>query len=576
MIGGDRTPRARTAIEVAGVLLSTAIVIGAYWTTNPPFFNPPTTIDPWLYTALWVNFDQIYHAFAAYTYYPSRLPWVIPGYALNSLFDPRTAYFVLHGVFFFGGGIAAYLLVRAHFGRFAALVSYIWVLGSQMYFDAHRWDYWDGAVITFLFLGLFFGLPAGRPARWRLALAGFFLAAAVATNLYAVILVLGMPILYGATRLRRPLREQASRVAMDIVAFGAGVAALLGGCALFARTHGGPTWFLGPQIRAAQTIKGSDYKMPYHVWLPQEPYVLVPIFVLVAGAIALLSLPRSSHAFRAGIGALIYLGAIIALLGGWELAGGYLVEYVYYASPVLPAMTLGVAVIACGAATAASIWGRRLALTACFAAVLVPLVYLYGSDVQTEFGRHAYWRTAILMIIAIAALVVRVVSRSARITALAAIAGLVFASGASAYALDASLQVDEVGASSATSSPNFNLDMKAVRFIRGISAGGGLPAFWYDQTADQGAFIGLQSLFYFGFTELGLSMPKWDSSVGSRYRDRNPQRLVLLCESSGCGGAVDVLRRHGIPARVLVTQYLAAGSQHLWIKVLAGDQPVAG
>src|SRR5436189_4253135 len=105
------SPRSQRVIrELAGLVLVTIGLSGTYWWTSAPRFNPGTAIDPWLYTALFVNFDFIYKTFG-YTYYATRLPWIIPGYLLNLLFSPVAAYYILHLVFFFGGGLFAYFLV---------------------------------------------------------------------------------------------------------------------------------------------------------------------------------------------------------------------------------------------------------------------------------------------------------------------------------------------------------------------------------------------------------------------------------------------------------------------------------
>src|SRR5262245_48976680 len=96
----------RVAREVAGLVLITLAVCGTFWWTSAPLFNPGTSIDPWLYTALFVNFDFTYSHFVL-TYYATRLPWIIPGYLLNLIFSPVTAYYILHIAFFFGGGLFA-------------------------------------------------------------------------------------------------------------------------------------------------------------------------------------------------------------------------------------------------------------------------------------------------------------------------------------------------------------------------------------------------------------------------------------------------------------------------------------
>ena len=153
----------------------TAATAAVYVWTKAPLYNPFGTIDPWLYTALWTNFDQIYESFPR-TYYISRVPWIVPGYALNGIFDARTAALVLHTTFFLGGGVLFYVLCRRWLGVPAAAIGYVALIGSQMYFSAHRWDYQEGGVLTYMIGAYAFSLvrtqsprtSAGEPGTRRL------------------------------------------------------------------------------------------------------------------------------------------------------------------------------------------------------------------------------------------------------------------------------------------------------------------------------------------------------------------------------------------------------------------------
>ena len=114
--------------------------------------------------------------------YISRIPWIIPGYALNAFFDARTASLVLHTTLAVGGGLLFYLLCRRYVGAVAAAIGYTALLGNQMYFNAHRWDYPEGGVIAFLIAAYTFALPqtTSLPVRAvSLAASGFVSAALV-------------------------------------------------------------------------------------------------------------------------------------------------------------------------------------------------------------------------------------------------------------------------------------------------------------------------------------------------------------------------------------------------------------
>src|SRR5450755_2517349 len=94
----------------AALLSGLTVLIGlVYWLVDAPLYNPSGSIDPWLYTALFTNFGFTYHHFAD-TYYASRLPWVVPNLLVHDVFPWRVAYFVVHGAFFLGGGVALFVL----------------------------------------------------------------------------------------------------------------------------------------------------------------------------------------------------------------------------------------------------------------------------------------------------------------------------------------------------------------------------------------------------------------------------------------------------------------------------------
>jgi hypothetical protein len=565
----ERGRHAGALLEVAAVAVVSSAVACAYIVTSPSLFNPPTASDPWFYTGFWINFHQLYHAFVG-TYYASRLPWIIPGYAANALLAPRTAHFVIHGLFFAVGAAAAYGLLRAHFGRNAALIGYVWLVGNQMTFDAHHWDYWDGALITFLFAALYLGVPArGRPLPgWRLAASGFFAAAAVTTNVYAITLVGGIPILYAATRADRPLQRFLARFARDSAFFLAGVAILVVACGAFARLNGGPAWFVGPQIHAARAINPAPYRIPFHVWAPTSPRVLVPIFLVLALLAALLGRRSRLAAFRAAAGSCLYLASVAVFLAAWEWGGGDLLETIYYFSPALPAMTLCVGALAALAGAADWSPGKAAVIVgACTAAVLAPLLFIYTDDLFSRVGRVVYFPAGMLMLAALAAVLLGRTGWRLRVAGIAAAGGLVLAAGASAYAIDGSLDVFENGASTPTTSEAFDIGTRMVPFLRSVEWRQGVPAFWLDQQAAGGDYIGIQALYLNAVTAIGFDMPRFGSHESQSLPALDPTDVVLLCERPGCAGAPSVLAAHGFRARRIAIRRFASGGLHVWVEV---------
>ena len=86
-----------------------------------------------------------------------------------------------------------------------------------------------------------------------------------------------------------------------------------------------------------------------------------------------------------------------------------------------------------------------------------------------------------------------------------------------------------------------------------------MPFFWYDSSYDGGLYASLQSLYYFGYTYVGLDLPRVDQDFRSRMNLYQPTRLVLLCTEAGCHGAQSALTRAGYTA-MLVRETPARGA----------------
>src|SRR5215211_7457371 len=168
------------------------------------------------------------------TYYISRLPWIVPGYLFNGIFDDaRTAALVLHTTYFLGGGVLFYVLCRRWLGMAAAAIGYVALIGCQMYFDAHRWDYQEGGVLTYMIGTYAFSLVRTRLPLLRaasLALGGFFAAAMVTTRIIDAAYLVGLPLLSIAVSADLPSAVRLRQFGRDVAAFAAGAGALLVAC----------------------------------------------------------------------------------------------------------------------------------------------------------------------------------------------------------------------------------------------------------------------------------------------------------------------------------------------------------
>jgi hypothetical protein len=558
--------------EAVALVLVTGAAAAAYVWTKAPFYNPVDSIDPWLYTALWTNFDQIYHAFST-TYYVSRLPWIVPGYVVNLALDARTAYFVIHLVFFSTGAALLYFTCRRYFGRIAALCAYIGLIGNQLYFGAHHWDYEEGAVLTFLIASLAFAVPKRRTPGWRaasLALAGFFSAAVVTTRIVDIIYLVGLPLVYCAVMLD-DRRTRLRSVARDLGAYAAGALVLLVGGGIFAKTHGAEFLFFMPQIRIVMSTSGEGNQVPVHLWFSTEPYFFVPIFAMALGCLVLAAgRPSTIPARRMLFAATAWTALTFTVIALWEFAGsGFVFELGYYFSSFLVPTIFCLAGCTAGLIDGAKPRAllRLAALGLAAVGVLAPLVWVYRSDALERAAngvfRGAYLTTLVFMAVALLLAGVVLVRRSLLACALAV--GLTFL--AASYGVDASRRTLQYSASDPRTAPLYGLGQETIGFLKANGFRRELPHFWYDDEDQGGIYRALQSLYYFSYTFLGIHLPVVDRDFRSRFAASRPSKLVLLCSEPTCKGGPAALARAGFSSKQLVRRRLASGGEHVWVVI---------
>jgi hypothetical protein len=561
-------------VELALLVASTITALIVLRLVHTQIYNEPWTIDPWLYTALITNFGFTYHWFNA-TYYAARLPLILPGVFLNSFLTPEQAYVVFHLAFFLIGGLFLYLLVRSLFGMQVALFIYPAFLTNAVYVDAHTWDYFDGAVITYLCGGLYFLVSSiGGTSRVRPALAGFFCAAAATTNLYATLLIVAaiLAYLYGRATLDR--RFAVRSVALDIVWFSLGAVVLLGACGSFARAHGGRFLFFMNSIEALNDFSTAQWKLPTYTWMRAEPRLLIPLFV---GAIAGIAWRRRRTTDRAVVG-LALAGAavgIFLILAIWEFTrSGTFLQLPYYYSPVYPFFFV---------ALATALFGLRDRISEHYVPVAAlpllgliagatPLVAIYRFNLDDLWGERGSVITLILMGATLAAvLTVRFTDRPglmflvASVAATLAIAGVNYASAANATT---HADFGTHNSSLADADEDFKIGMQLIAFMRRGGFQESLPAFWYDASANS-ALTGLQSLYYWGYTWLNLKMPVIDERFRLRTEQLSPKNIILLCTEPTCRHGPEAMRRAGYQIRRAAVQRLHSGSETVWVRAYA-------
>jgi hypothetical protein len=560
------------ALDTAVLVVLTAAASAVYVWTKAPLYNPFGTIDPWLYTALWTNFDQIYESFPR-TYYISRIPWIVPGYVLNAIFDARTAALVLHSAFFLGGGVLFYVLCRRWLGMAAAAIGYVALIGSQMYFNAHRWDYHEGGVLTYMIGAYAFSLVRTQSVLLRatsLAVGGAFAAAMVTTRVIDVAYLIGLPLLYVAVSPDLPMAARLKQFARDLAAFASGAAALLVACGLFAKSHGEEFLFFMPQIRVVQSTSGGYNQLPVDAWLPFSPYVWVPLFAIVFAAAVLVLGPSGDRvARRVLVSTTAWLAVVYGAFAAWQFLGdGWLFNLTYYFSSFL------VPTLLCLTAAAAVLLGAQRLSTqsllvgaACVVAVLAPVVWVYRTDslhhAATGYRDDAY---IVMFVVMGVSLLLAISARVPRLRAAGA-AAVVAAYFAAAYGVDTTSANLAYGTSDPRTGGLYDVGQELIGHLRASGYKKTLPNIWYDANNVSSGIGSIQSLYYYAFTFLDTGMPVVSDTFRVRMTVWRPKRIVLLCAEPRCTGAATALGRAGYKPWLLSQAFLASDGVRVWVKI---------
>lgn len=570
----SRTLR-RSLLEAAVLSAMSLLALVVYDASRLARFNPPNATDPWIYTGAMWNFDVLYRFFA-HTYYLSRLPWIIPGYALNRAFSPETSFFILHIAFALAAAGSAFLIARRVYGRTAAFATFGALVTSLLFYDSYSTDYPDGAQITFLLVALAFAVFAydGAWPRTKLGLAGFFAAAAVGTNLFAGLLVGCLALLYGlfvVTGLRVDVRARL----LDAVAFVSGAATLVLACGAFAHAHGGPFLFFTPSLDAMSSISTAGSKPADNAWMRVEPRLFVPAFFLAFVAISWRrGRWRRDAGARLAAGSVVFLGVVTLVLTVWEFAGAG--DFIFL-TPYFRVLTVGFAL--CMAAGVAMLVERAglgrddtwtWSAVAAFLGGSAPTIGIYGLDHYGYTGRLAMVPVAFLMVATVVgALLVRGAPAAIRAPLVVGVTGLAAFSSNLAAAASSSVIVFSAATLSGPSgdAPNYQaqgpdamqLSERFVHFMKVHRLEKGRAAFWFDTQAGQSPANGLTSLYLYGYWTVSRQLPKVDAQFERRLAQLAPKSLVLLCRSPSCAGAPAALRGAGYAIRLRAAVDLHAG-----------------
>jgi hypothetical protein len=311
------------------------------WHRDDAIFTPPWFTDPWFYLGYFRDLVELKRNLVPDAYFGSRLSWILPGYAVHTLFRPLVANFILHVGVHSVAALSFFAILRRTVGvRIAFLSAMVFSLHPWLWL-ATGWDYVNGPGIAYCLLAMaaLTGAAKRTGGGRSLVLAG----AAMAGMVYAHFLWLSfIPLLLayyaGLVWAWRPAPwRRLALVGAGWLALGFGIVTVALGAANYAIA--GNFWFYGLSWNAARRAAEVFTAAP-GIW---DAHGLVPWlwFPLMAAAAAVILLPFRWRRTGAGrnVPALLFSAQLflaLAWLGYLQSRGIAMLGFYHYAAYLMP------------------------------------------------------------------------------------------------------------------------------------------------------------------------------------------------------------------------------------------------
>jgi hypothetical protein len=313
-------------------------IIQFFLIPNLFFWINAGAIDPWLYTGYFLSFPHHLAEFGG-TYYGSRLPWILPGYAIYSFLPSLPASYFLHFGFYYTLLLTSYLLIKRATDKRTGLLAALIIAWSPGMLKAMSSDYVDGAGIVYILLTLYAIERAltGASCRKWMVLSGVAFACTVYTNLFLVILC---PV-YALHYWMRNRRERNHTILSSCIYACAGILLITVAFGAINKAFGGDFLFFMPSVHFALGFKvtASPWKPPNHEWMLGAYWLVTPIIALL-GAITSCFRQRANllklnvdSALASQIDCIV---AYILMILYNAVSGGAIFYFHYYASYLIP------------------------------------------------------------------------------------------------------------------------------------------------------------------------------------------------------------------------------------------------
>ncbi|HEY1727970.1 MAG TPA: hypothetical protein VGG22_06340 [Candidatus Baltobacteraceae bacterium] len=270
---------------------------------NTWIFVKPIFIDRWIYSGFHMHLQSLLRTWG-YTYYASRTPWDVLGWAVHRILPTEPALYVLHFLVFYVSAFSLYFAVLTLFSsRLAALTTVLLLATQSEFLTATGWDYVDGAYTACILVSL--AAVALGATRKRYHVAAFVWGVAITTtvSLYILMLVL-IPAEVVLVLLLNRMRHRHSVGVFALWVFaGICAAAIFYGCVN--RLAGGPYLYFMGQILALHGVaaKRPEWFMPLHEWIGYATWLLIPLAIALMSVVVVVRHAVSSlRCLRKGTG----------------------------------------------------------------------------------------------------------------------------------------------------------------------------------------------------------------------------------------------------------------------------------
>jgi hypothetical protein len=505
----------RTWPYVLAVLLLPTIVL---WRQDNTLFTGVGYLDPWFYLGFFRNLANFKGSVFPFTYYGSRLSWILPGALIHSLFSPLAANCILHLAVQSLATVSLFTTLRIAAGARRAFLATVVFSVNPWLWLATGADYVDGVGIAYCLLAMaLLTSAAARPVkRWTLLAAGMALAALVYSNLFWVMLAPLLPLYYIALRWMWH-RTPVIRALLSLCLwFGSGCAIVTGVLGGINRLLDGHFWFYAPSVLFALSLVSHKNPWFQSIWVG---HTLAPWlwWAAIAASTGLVLVPyrlkrRLTGSNAAGVLLAAQLLLVIALMGYMQYRGSPALGLPYYASYMLPFTFLVIGTSFWPAAEKIS--QARYVLICCIAAVTFGVVwYDYATLILPT------WQSSIrLVLVGGCLLALGLALRQRTVGILAALAGLAIFISLARFGMPTDPHAYR---------RQYEALMRARERVETIR-NGGYVRFWYDQhDPDVLDFDALSSTYLWSLSLWGNGFPEPPRDV-----DVPPGTVFVVLSSS--------------------------------------------